>query len=204
MLPKTINGLVAEFDVISVEHIGHNRTGEIDHEQCRICILESYPLSWQSHILIHELVHLAFALNHGLFEREDEREEYTCVIIGRFLPKVLVDNPDLLDGDPQYIDVLGELWKVKDVAEPDPDSDGSAGWLSWRDHTMYCRAGSDSQIRRMRRFQMTCEAILAAVEFVEDYRDFYYRQMSATLFALLRANPQVHPRAVMSSAPDDE
>lgn len=200
-LPKTINGFVSDFHVDEVEHLGNNRKAEFDFEQRSIRVLRELAPSWQATSFMHELTHLAFALTRGGLGSGDEQEEPTCEVIGRLLPKVLMDNPGILSPETvvDTVDIIGESWLVRCVHEPYPEDDGSVGWLDFRNQTMRLRHDNDLHVQRLRLFQLVGKAVLSA-GYIEDFGDTYYLAMLAMLYALLRSNPQAHPRAVIADA----
>lgn len=198
MLPKAINALVGECIIESLEDVRRFR-GLFMANDLVIRVDTSHPLSWQAQTLIHEMAHLACALVRGLGGDGDEREEQFCTIMGRFLPKVLLDNPGLLrfGAELTEIDVLGEVWRVDNLDEPGDDEDDVSAWLHTRSQTMRCRKDSHPAVRKLRVFQLTCEAILQAAG-VEEFSNAYYWSVSAMLYVLLLANPQAHPKVVIA------
>ena len=106
MLPRQINGLVSKLDVKMVDRMPHERAS-INFEQGYIAITKQHPTG-EITSLMHEMVHLAFSLAAGCVGVEtDEREEPACVFLGRFLPKVIADNPAMLNKMPAKGEILG-------------------------------------------------------------------------------------------------
>ena len=203
MLPESINALVGPCPVEPLEDSRKYR-GLFLAEELAIRVDQSLPLSWRAQTLVPEMAHLACNLTRGFAGSKDEREEQFCTIMGRLLAKVLLDNPGLLDPDAELaaVDVLGEVWRVELRDEPSDDEDDVSAWLHTRSQTMRCRKDSHPSVRKLRVFQLTCEAVLQAGG-VEEFSDPYYWSAAAMLYALFLANPDAHPRAVMSNGPSE-
>jgi hypothetical protein len=189
MLPRQINGLVGKFGIKMVDRIP-NKRAEINFEQGYISIVKKHPTG-EITSLMHEMVHLAFSLAAGCVGAEtDDREEPACAFLGRFLPKVIADNPTMLQKMPAVVDVLGEIWTVLECEYPDDHDDDVAFTADVRTQTYRIGQSMSNDNKIMRVFMLTCASILEAC-MVSGGTDGYYLSMFAMLFALLRANPEV-------------
>jgi hypothetical protein len=197
MLPATINGIVGEYALVQCTDPKYR--GQLVTENMEVRIDQDQPPSWQASTLLHELTHLAFELCRGVTAPADDREEPACEVLGRLLAKVLIDNPALLDftADICQVDIIGEIWKVGYMREPSEDEPGTIAWIHSRTQTLRCRDDVPVQLQRLRLFQMVGQATLAAGG-IKDCYDPYYWNMFSSLYALLRANPGAHPKAVIA------
>ena len=189
MLPKAINSLVGTLDVVYKDRIpGYRAT--LDFEQGQIVITKRHPTG-EINSLMHELVHLAFLLAWGCVGHEiDEREEPACSYLGRFLPKVLKDNPMMLQKPLPEINVLCEIWSVVECEYPDDNDDDIAFKADVRKQQYRIGKNTSNDNKILRIFTLTCESILEACR-VRDVEDDYYLAMYSMLFAILKANPEV-------------
>ena len=189
MLPRQINGLVSKLDVKMVDRMPHERAA-LNFEQGCIAITKQHPTG-EITSLLHEMVHLAFCLAAGCVGVEtDDREEPACTILGRFLPRVIVDNPTMLQKMPAEVDILGEVWTVLECEYPDDQDEDVAFMDDVRNQTFRIGRNMSDDNKIMRLFMLTCGSILEAC-MVGDGTDDYYLPMYAMLYALLRANPEV-------------
>lgn len=196
MIPAVINGFVGD---LAITHCSNRKyRGQLVMERLELSIDQNQPPSWQVQTLVHEMTHLAFALCHGIIDDGDDREEPACTAIGRLLPKVLMDNPGLLDpiAELRQVDIIGEIWNVEYMEEPSEEDLGTVAWRHTSSQTLRCREELPLQLRRLRLFQLVCEAVLL-IGGVAEPSNTYYWSMSAMLYALLRANPGVHTKAVV-------
>jgi hypothetical protein len=188
MLPKQINGLVGTYTIKQVDKLPGKRA-QIDPEKSIITIKRQHSLL-EINSLFHEMVHLAFTISRGYLGKPDEREEPTCIILGRFLPKIIADNPEMINALCEEYRVLGLTWGIEETEYPSEDEDDIVCAYDHRNLKFKLSPYMSDDNKVLRVFGLVCELILDDCRII-DTDDNYYQSMYPVLFALLRANPEV-------------